>query len=127
MTRLEALAGVRLMQCRDCHHLMTTRWQADKARQAGIKQTFHKGRGLCAPCYDRAYSSTAQRRGIDPVVIDRLLRGDPVRSYPRERRLAVAELTRRGLTATQIADRLRCTPRAVVRHRARVRAAVGPP
>ncbi|MEU6979650.1 helix-turn-helix domain-containing protein [Streptomyces sp. NPDC046371] len=58
----------------------------------------------------------------DPVAIDRAVAGDPPeRLSARERAAAVARLDARGLSAEQVAERIRCTPRTVYRIRKRIR------
>ncbi len=61
------------------------------------------------------------RRYIDEIELESLIAGHlpPERSHYRYRhnREAVGVLTRRGLTALQIAERLNITERSVVRHR----------
>lgn len=59
--------------------------------------------------------------GVDPVAAMRVVAGDKVRLSPGERRLVVAELTRRQVSAKQIAKRMNLTPRSVTRIRARLR------
>jgi DNA-binding NarL/FixJ family response regulator len=60
----------------------------------------------------------------DQVAVLRAVDGDlPERITPRERAAAVARLGTRGLSAEEIADRLRCTPRTVYRIRSKQRAA----
>jgi DNA-binding NarL/FixJ family response regulator len=60
---------------------------------------------------------------IDEVAVQRALHGDPVRLNRFERRAAVEVLTKRGLSARKIAERLRVTERAVQRHRTAIRRA----
>lgn len=55
---------------------------------------------------------------VDEIAVQRAMRGQPVRLTPAERREAVHRLTRAGLSAAQIAARLRVAQRSVVRHRA---------
>jgi DNA-binding CsgD family transcriptional regulator len=57
---------------------------------------------------------------IDEMAVERLVIGQPVNATPAERRQAVAYLTRRKLSAAEIARRIGCTQRTVVRHRSRL-------
>lgn len=54
---------------------------------------------------------------IDWVVVDRLVAGIPVRSNRAERIEAAAIMTRRGMSAAEIAEQMRCSDRSVVRYR----------
>ncbi len=56
-------------------------------------------------------------RELDPVVVDRLVRGHPTPSTIRERREAVRILTAHGISAAEIARRIGRQVRTVVRHR----------
>lgn len=59
---------------------------------------------------------------IDEVAVDRAVAGDPpAEMSPAETGAAVGILTARGLSAREIGRHLRCSPRTVARHRARVR------
>ena len=59
---------------------------------------------------------------IDPIAVERAVAGDgDVHLYPRERDEAVRRLTLRGLSESQIADRLTVTRRTVTRCKARLR------
>jgi hypothetical protein len=81
----------------------------------------HHGHGLCRRCYPFTSHRCAV---VDAVAVARAVAGDPpARLTPRERRAAVAELTRRGLSAPQIAARVHVTVRAVERNRAALRRA----
>jgi hypothetical protein len=59
---------------------------------------------------------------IDDLVVQHLVDGRPVNATPAERRAAVVILTARKLSAREIALRINCTPRTVVRHRAKAAA-----
>ena len=60
----------------------------------------------------------APPREVDPVAVARAAAGDPPdRLTPAERKVAVADLTDRGHSAADIAERLRITERQVVRLR----------
>lgn len=92
-------------------------------------------RGYCAACYIRWWRTHGPIRDplprlppvIDDLVVEHLTAGQPTPgATPAERRAAAVILTRRGLSAAVIADRLRCTPRTVIRYRARERAAQAP-
>jgi len=81
----------------------------------------HHGHGMCRRCYP---FTSHGRAVVDQVAVERAVAGDPpARLTPRERRAAVAELTRRGLSAPQIAARVHVTVRAVERNRAALRRA----
>lgn len=56
----------------------------------------------------------------DEMAVARLLAGQPVKATPTERNQAVATLTRRRLSAAEIARRIGCTKRTVERHRAKL-------
>jgi hypothetical protein len=58
---------------------------------------------------------------VDPVAVLRVVGGDRVELNRSERRAAVALLTRRGLTAAAIAERVGVSARSVTRHRAAIR------
>lgn len=58
------------------------------------------------------------RQDVDEIAVERAVIGDrPARLNKAERIAAAARLTRNGLTARQIATRLRVTPRTVTRYR----------
>lgn len=67
-----------------------------------------------------------ERRRWDPIVdevaVQRAKHGDPIELSIAERMVAVAELTRAGLSAQQIAVRLRVARRTVQRYRGRAAA-----
>lgn len=95
----------------------------------------HKGRGMCRNCYEtaRVRSAAAGRpttnstRGtdcdVDDVAVARAISATwpTPRLNAAERAAAVAILTRRGHSQTQIADRIGITARTVCRHRSRAR------
>ena len=54
---------------------------------------------------------------IDEMAVDRLRSGSPVKANPGERRAAARLLARYGLSASQIAERLRVSQRTVERYR----------
>lgn len=54
---------------------------------------------------------------VDEVAVLRAVRGDAVPLNLRERRAAVAQLTRRGVSSRAIARQLAIAPRTVLRHR----------
>jgi DNA-binding NarL/FixJ family response regulator len=58
---------------------------------------------------------------VDPVAVLRAVRGEPIDLNIAERRAAIAELNRRGLTAAAIAERVSVSARSVTRHRAAIR------
>jgi DNA-binding NarL/FixJ family response regulator len=58
---------------------------------------------------------------VDPVAVERVVDGGQARLGPAERRMAVAQLDAKRLSARQIAERLRVTPRTVTRIRGRLR------
>lgn len=87
----------------------------------------HVARGCCNTCYTRL-----RRHGdaapvepyVDDIAVERAISGDaPDSLTPRERLVAVDALTRYGLSARLIAERVGCTPRTVTRHRTRARIA----
>lgn len=95
-------------------------------------------RGLCLTCYGRARRAgtlparvttdpaalTAQPVPVaDPAAVERLLAGQPVHPRRADRAEAARRLTRCGVSAALIAERLRCTERTVTRYRAALRAA----
>jgi DNA-binding CsgD family transcriptional regulator len=97
-----------------------------------------QGRGLCSACYDwhrnrgslDLYPVTGPEallirgnRGLDEIAVERALAGDKLALTIEERRLVVDVLTRKGVTARAIAERLGITTRSVVRHRATLRGA----
>lgn len=65
----------------------------------------------------------APPRVPDEMAIARALDGYRVRLTWKERRIVVAEMTRRGMTARAIAEQLGVTARTVARHRTAVRVA----
>jgi DNA-binding CsgD family transcriptional regulator len=74
-----------------------------------------RGWAYCRACQRRSYSP-------DPAAIERAVAGyPPDRLTPRERTAAIQKLTRLGLSAPLIAERVGCSQRTV--HRARTRAA----
>jgi len=113
MTRLHTLTAV----CPTCHQPRELRlhrpWEIPGllARQ-------------CKACFVKEATTLPPLKGAgepDWEVVQRLLDGVPVRSWPADRRAAVQYLTARGLTAQQISDRLRISKRTVVRWRRSVR------
>lgn len=56
---------------------------------------------------------------VDPVAVERAAWGDRVYLRPIERRAVVQLLTRRGLSARAIAERVGISSRTVERHRRR--------
>lgn len=98
----------------------------------------HHARGLCYPCYRRAWGSCAFTQvmsprhwtitilrdpSADPVTVERLVTGIPVRATTAERVEAALTLTARGYSAAEIAERLHIAARTVVRYRGKARAA----
>jgi len=74
------------------------------------------GLGLCSRCYHRTRRPC--RRVIpDEFVIDCVLTGTAMTTNTPERRVLVPELFRRGMTAREIAARLRVDARTVHRLR----------
>lgn len=57
------------------------------------------------------------RLGVDPIVVERLTRGDCCRATTDERRAAVAQLAGWGFNDSQIAERVGCSERTVLRDR----------
>lgn len=60
---------------------------------------------------------------VDQVAVERAMSGQRVQLTPAERRAAVAQLTRRGISARRIAELLHTTSRTIVRMRGANRAA----
>jgi hypothetical protein len=85
----------------------------------------HFAHGKCRVCYDRDRKRASYVwREIDEIAVERAVRGDPPAGItPRERREAVAILTRRRFSALEISQRLQVSQRAVERHRAALRRA----
>lgn len=90
----------------------------------------HEARGLCKNCYVRSRPyrrdrpSTRKPRApltIDHAVITLALTGHQPAMNRAERAHVVDYLTRHRATAREIAERLGCTARTVVRHRAYIR------
>ncbi|MFE7965371.1 helix-turn-helix domain-containing protein [Streptomyces cellulosae] len=60
--------------------------------------------------------------GFDEVAVQRAVSGEPpARLTHRERRQAIEVCTRRGLSVRETAERVGCSPRTVLRVRARQR------
>jgi hypothetical protein len=54
----------------------------------------------------------------DPIAVERMVAGDPpAHVHPAELHLAIVELSRRGMSADEIATRVGCSSRHVVRAR----------
>lgn len=64
----------------------------------------------------------AEKRPVDPVAVDERAAGRDVKLTTAELDAVVADLTDRGLSSEDIAQRLRVARRTVVRSRARIRA-----
>lgn len=84
---------------------------------AGCGCPIERRRRWCRPCWVRVL--IARLDEVDDVVVWRLTHGDRLDSTPGEKRAAVAELTRRGMSARAIAERIGIAERSVVRARAR--------
>ena len=90
----------------------------------------HFARGLCGTCY-RARTTVRGTHGRigsqtsppDEVVVQRVIAGDWMPMNMAERRAVVAEMTRRGFSASEIARQTRLAPRTVTRHRTALRGA----
>ena len=54
---------------------------------------------------------------VDEIAVQRAMGGDRIPLTPRERGLAISELTRRGLSVRQIAERIGYSSRQVLRYR----------
>jgi hypothetical protein len=59
---------------------------------------------------------------VDELTVQFLVDGARVNASPAERKAAVTILTARKMSAREIAVRINCTPRTVVRHRAKAAA-----
>lgn len=109
--------------CRTCYLALPSR----RCPDCGKKLTSsHSSR--CQACWDAirpraGHVSTPKGWEVDEMAVERLMWGYPVNANPSERRLATKELERYGLTAVQIAERLRVTPRSVERYRATLKRA----
>jgi DNA-binding CsgD family transcriptional regulator len=68
-------------------------------------------------------AAPAEVAPLDAAAMERACAGEPVQLQPRARRVVVDRLTAQGLTAPQIADRLRVSVRTVERHRGVLRSA----
>lgn len=80
---------------------------------------------ICPPCarFPIWQRNVAAQADVDQAAVQRLLSGSRVRSTRAERQEATVTLTRRGLTAWQIARHLDVSERTIQRLRARVRVA----
>jgi DNA-binding NarL/FixJ family response regulator len=70
----------------------------------------------CVACSRARRRRSAGYRAVEPdeMAIERAVSGDaPERLTPRERAAAVRQLDRRGLSAAEIAERVRCSERNV--------------
>lgn len=76
-------------------------------------------RALTRPC-----RHCGNHPDVDEMAVERLVIGQPVKANAAERREAVAYLTRRKLSAPEIARRIGCTQRTVERHRQRLARAI---
>jgi DNA-binding CsgD family transcriptional regulator len=74
---------------------------------------------ICRPCVTTNNTSTTPEVA-DAAAVERLLAGQPVHARAADRAQAVAYLTRRQLSAAEIARRIGCTKRTVERHRQRL-------
>lgn len=93
----------------------------------------HMGLGKCSSCYNTDWQYANGIRGtlkagrrrhvydVDEVVVERAIAGDRPVMNPAEYEAALQVLIGRPLTAREIADRLGCTQRSVVRGRGRSR------
>ncbi|MGW6535395.1 helix-turn-helix domain-containing protein [Streptomyces sp. NPDC055051] len=89
------------------------------------KFTDNRGWSQCRQCARESWRRTHGSRYVpvvpDEIAVERAVSGDPpARLTPRERAAAVRQLNRRGYSASQIAERVGCTPRTVYRIRSRV-------
>lgn len=89
--------------CR-CPETIARRRAAWAERSRQLPRGQHRGRALPRDPH------------VDWVNVHRAIHGDPVTLTIQERAAAVAELTRAGLSALQIAERLRVAPRTVHRY-----------
>lgn len=100
------VTGARYVRCRPCgwRHFLVTQY------------------GTYRP--QRMTPLCVQPDEVDEMVIERLIAGDPpAGATTAERQYAAEILTRRGLSARQIAERMGLSARTVVRLRSRTRAA----
>lgn len=86
--------------------------------------TDNRGWTSCRECrrvsYRRWYHAHYVPATPDEIAVERVVMGDPPsRLTPSERSAAIQRLAARGLTARQIAEQTRCSPRTVHRIRAR--------
>ncbi|MFD3535340.1 helix-turn-helix domain-containing protein [Streptomyces sp. NPDC058664] len=87
-----------------------------------------RGWTSCRECrrmaYRRWYHAHYVPAAPDEIAVERVVLGDPPpRLTPSERAAAIRRLDARGLSARQIAEQTRCTPRTVHRIRSRIRTA----
>lgn len=68
-------------------------------------------------------TASASNRFVDDIAVDLAVHGHKPRLYIPERAQAIARLTRAGMSAAQIAERVGVTARTVVRHRQKGREA----
>ncbi len=67
---------------------------------------------------ERCVRAPTYMEPVDEVAVQRAITGDRVRLTPRERAIAIDELTKRGLTADEIGRRVGRCARQVLRYRA---------
>ena len=104
------------------------RWSKGRRPRARWRRDCH-----CESCTTRRAESMARASAagvasrcgtpddVDEMAVERALSGDPPRLTRAERREVTRILTARGYSATQIASRLRTSPRTVIRYRAELR------
>lgn len=107
--------GTRAAYDRGCRHP-----EAVAAKRVEGRRWRHSPTGQ-ATTRRRLDRELLERRYVDPVAVDQACAGRPVQLSVREKRAAIAQLTRGDMSAQQIADRLNTTSRSVHRHRAAAR------
>lgn len=105
--------------CARCGHLMASRRHA---AQLGVRRSHTTL--LCAYCCQALpqgrWTHARKTRDVDPIAVVRLLDGT-LQQQPTSGELheAIVRLDSYGLSARRIAERVGCSTRTVVRHRAR--------
>jgi hypothetical protein len=77
---------------------------------------------ICANCQivQLPNNLTGNYPDVDEITVEHLIAGHPTPATPAERRQAIAYLTIRKASASEIARRIGCTQRTVERHRQRL-------
>lgn len=85
------------------------------------RATRHKARGLCSPCYLRAWriQHLPPALDVDEIVVARLMSGEEADANKAERAEAIRQMTRAGQSAATIAALVGVAERTVTRYRRR--------